>query len=151
MPETDPTARPPRVSLIDLHARELAGMGDDWEPHYYERHPPTLPTIYFEVRGAVAPILTRGPRKGRRDWKRSDPATERRLYIPVADHDAWVARWVERTGKCPRCVGTGEVFASWDRGEGTTYATCRDCGGTGAAPRPETQPIQTEAPAHARD
>jgi hypothetical protein len=119
--------------LIEIHARERLDAPPGWQAFFFSRMPPNGPTLYFEVRGAVVPLLTRGKRKGQPDWKARDRSTERTAYIPVAEHDAWVEGWRRRTGLCTGCLGKREVFAAWSKADGTKYMTCPDCGGTGKA------------------
>jgi hypothetical protein len=119
--------------LLNIHARERAGVGDDWEIYEFRCMPPEGPTLYYALVGAVAPVKARGKHRGRRDWGRMDKTTIRTVNIPAAEHRAWVEGWSASTGKCPGCVGEGDVFASWSRAEGTKTRPCGACGGTGKA------------------
>ena len=119
-----------RTNLIELHAREKAGV-PEWQAYFFACMPPTRNHLYFEVRGGVYPPVASGPRKGKPNWKKPVAGTERTLYIPVAEHDAWVAEWERTTGNCSECVGTGERIASVSKAEGQKMRPCRACGGTG--------------------
>lgn len=120
------------LNLFEEHARERAGMPPKWKVYRWACMPPGRPKpLYFECVGAVAPPYKSGPRKGRENWKRRDPETERTVYITPAEQDAWEAAWSARTGLCLECTGKGEKVKSWSAKEGTTYKPCRTCGGTG--------------------
>lgn len=122
------------TTLLEMQAREKAGMPPDWEACEWKCMPPgEVQPIYFAVKGAIAPVITRGPRKGQRNWARKIKSTVRSVAITPVDHEKWVAEWVTRTGKCPKCLGEGQVFARWNEAEGTTYKPCAECGATGKA------------------
>lgn len=118
-----------RLNLLDMQAAELAGMGPEWRPFKYEMVDGTSPGCLLD--GAVAPIFVRGKRKGYRNWKKKDPATVRRIFISPGDRMTYEVNWSKETGLCSVCVGTGEVFQSWRKDEGTTYKSCKVCDGTG--------------------
>lgn len=117
-----------RPNLLDMQAAERIGI-PDWLPYHYESIDGG-----FLLTGAVAPVITRGPRKGRRNWKKRDSATERKIVLTRDEVTQYQAAWSARTGKCHRCVGLGEVFASWSKVSGTKYKPCTACQGTGAKP-----------------
>jgi len=121
-----------RPNLMEMHARERAGMGEDWTVFLYRWMPPGGPPIYLEMTGAVAPQYRTGPRKGRTNYRRRDRATERTVYIRVEEHDAWLARWEGETGQCRGCAGVGDK--PWRSGpDGTETRPCHRCGGSGKA------------------
>jgi RecJ-like exonuclease len=72
----------------------------------------------------VTPLVSKGPNKGRPNWRKMDQATERVVIITVAEHEAWKLEWERKTGNCAECVGTG--ITAWER-------LCRRCGGSGKA------------------
>lgn len=118
--------------LIEIHAREKAGMPDTWRSWLWERvGPPEAPYPFIRLTGAVVPLLTRGPRKGKPNWRRKDKATERVVTITPDEHDAWATAWQARTGKCRDCMGEGRRPWSSSARDGTTYRSCKACEGTG--------------------
>jgi len=119
------------ISLVELHAREKSGQGEDWGVFRWEHMPESKGML---LTGAVAKTLYKsGKRKGTPNWKLRDTSTERRIFINYAERDAWDAQWEATTGKCSRCEGKGLTVAGWSRAEGQTYRACNTCGGTGAA------------------
>lgn len=122
-----------KIDLVELMARERAGMPDDWRAFRYSWMPPGGKPLYLEVVGAVAPIYTRGDRKGTPNFKRRDVSTERTVYLTPAEMDAWEKRWEHQTGACRHCAGSGERLVSWSRDSGTKTRPCEDCGGSGIA------------------
>lgn len=122
------------MKLLEMHAREMLGMSQAWGAFRFKAMPQEAgKVLYYEVTGAVAPLVSKGSCKGNRNWKRRDRATERVANIPVADHDAWTREWERQTGKCSNCVGEGKVMARWHYKEGMTYKTCPICLGSGKA------------------
>jgi hypothetical protein len=109
-------------SLLELHAMELLNAPRDWRAYRFEHR---LLTTYIE--GAVAPVITRGKRKGQRDWKKKGKSSS--IEYSHADHDVWIAAWQERTGLCARCEGRGEVFRRWSKETGTEFRLCPQCNG----------------------
>jgi len=130
------TQSPPqvRINLHEEHARDKYGLPPEWTAAQWECFPgtPGEPTLYVQLIGAVYEPVTRGPRKGKPNWDK--PIGKKTTAIlPVAEHDAWVRAWEQRTGKCSKCVGTGQTIARVSVQDGTEYRTCRTCGGTGRA------------------
>jgi hypothetical protein len=120
-----------RINLFEEHARALAKMPEEWKVYSFKAIPNSDGTLEFK--GAIAPIYSQGKSKGLPNWKMADKDSERAVYIKDADHDLWLVKWEASTGKCHQCVGTGEVFQSWETGKGVTYKKCSVCVGTGAA------------------
>jgi len=120
-----------RISLMDELARSLAGMGPDWSPFKYEaiggNDRPML------IVGAVAPTISRGPRKGRPNWQKRDPATERSVVILGEQMRRFEREWSAKTGLCARCVGHGDTLCGWSVVDGNRYRVCKKCNGTGKA------------------
>ncbi|MFZ4766298.1 MAG: hypothetical protein ACOYMN_15210 [Roseimicrobium sp.] len=122
------------MDLLEEHAREKAGMGEDWKGYHFQclpEHP--AKTELVTVTGAVAPKKLRGKRKGETNWDKMDRATKRTVYITLADHDAWVKAWESKTGLCSTCKGTKQEWAGWSAKEGTRYRPCKKCGESGLA------------------
>lgn len=121
------------MRLLDEHARDRAGLGEQWRPYHYEVvNEPGQPML-VKLIGAIAPPFVRGPRKGTPNWRQMDRATRRTIYITGAENDEWCRAWQERTGKCMECKGCGEVLQSWSAAHGVTMKACNACGGTGSA------------------
>lgn len=127
------------MNLMTEHARELLGMPPEWQGHTFEAMGHTMNyetntlsnARLFRVRGAVAPLLTKGRCKGGRNWKKRDKETDKTTYFTPEEHEQWLKQWEDKTGLCSKCQGSGEVFFSWSREEGTKLKQCERCGGTG--------------------
>lgn len=125
----------PSFGLLSEHARERTGMPEGWEAYRVESLPAGSKAEVIHVTGCMSPpLVMRGPRKGKPNWRRMDKSTVRETYIPVTEHDAWEIAWETRTGKCSMCKGRTHVFSSWSKGEGTKTRPCPRCLGTGDAP-----------------
>lgn len=121
-----------REHLIDIHAREKAGLPDGWRADIWEHvGPPEAPYPFLRLTGAVYPPVTRGPRKGRPNWKKPEAGTERVVTILPDEHEAWAIAWEGKTGRCRACMGEGRRVWGVSVKDGTTYKSCRMCGGSG--------------------
>lgn len=118
--------------LIDIHAREKAGMPDAWRSWRWEHvGPPEAPYPFLRVTGAVVPLVSRGQRKGKPNWRKKDAATVRVVTILPDEHEAWAVAWQERTGRCRRCTGEGRLPWRSSVEDGTTCRPCPACEGVG--------------------
>lgn len=138
----------PLGQLLEIQAREKLGMAPEWEFFRIQCMPPGgTETIYYAITGAIAPAITRGPRKGQRNWARKIKSTVRMVPITPEQHERWLAEWSARTGNCPKCAGDGKLFVRWNVVEGTTFKPCPDCNGTGKNKpepfRPDCLPVET--------
>ena len=115
-----------------IRDRERLPVGFDF--FRWECFPSVGETLYVEISGAVACKYTRGHKRGKTNWRTMDRPTRRTFVVPVKDYESYEKDWVVRTGKCPRCTGTGKTVTRIDFVAGvTTYKHCHDCGGTGNA------------------
>lgn len=123
-----------RMDLLSEHAREKSGYGETWHAYSFECLPHNGSGLfkYFAIRGAKTPLVTKGKRAGRPNWRQKDRSTDELIIITPEEHEHWLSRWRQATGKCSECVGEGRTVASFG-GSGTTYRTCRICGGSGLA------------------
>lgn len=125
------------MMLLEEHARELSGHGPNWSFYALEAiRGPDRELIATKITGAVAPAITRGPRKGQPNWRKLDRSTREVLYVTPAAHSAWCLLWEARTGKCRECAGDGEVCTGWSVAEGRRTKICPRCGGSGLAEKP---------------
>ena len=123
------------MQMLDDHAREIVKAEPNWEAFEYEaiRSDGAREITMMRVRGAVAPLITRGSRKGQRNWRARDKATERTAYFTPAEHREWLKRWEAATGKCSECRGEGKTVASVSVYEGVKHRECSACHGDGKA------------------
>jgi len=131
------------MDMLSEHAREMLGMPPEWSAYYFKaigHSSVESNTKLIQVKGAVAPLITRGKHKGAPNWRKSDKTTEREVFFTPGEHDEWCRQWEVRTGKCSKCMGSGKVFARWSITEGTSYKPCSTCNGTGKAPNTEACP-----------
>jgi hypothetical protein len=83
---------------------------------------------WFELEGGVAPLFKRGPRKGKKNWKKS---TDRRKFAISMERANEIAAEYRAAGMCDVCGANGKRSVSWSRDTGTSYEPCRACNGTG--------------------
>ena len=130
----------PRLDMLERCAREKVGF-DGWSVNLFRCMPPeTSETLYYHLEGAVCPVRKSGPRKGQANWPKRDKSTQHTVIVTPAEYEAWELAWIERTGGCAMCGGTGRLFVRWSKGEGTTWRPCNICDGTGnITPEPSLQ------------
>jgi hypothetical protein len=122
------------MNLFTEHARELMAMPPEWDAYEWEaigRERASDEAKLIRVAGAVAPLKTRGKYKGYPNWDKLDKGTIRTAYFTPDEHEAWLAQWETKTGKCANCMGSGEQFAGWSAEGGTRHKPCKKCGATG--------------------
>lgn len=121
-----------REQLFETHAREKIRMPPEWVFWRVENIGPPGQRIAIKVTGCVPGIFKGGPRKGQPNYDKPVPGTDREVWLLVAEHEAWKAEWEQKTGKCWRCVGHGNL--PWKSGpDGAVMRPCDRCGGTGKA------------------
>jgi hypothetical protein len=123
-----------RPNLYELHAREKAGLPQEWRLYKWELFPKAGPDfLYVQITGAVALTkYTKGPRKGRTNW--SQKSCQKTVILVRQEHEEWCREWERKTGKCQRCYGTGQSWAGWNHLTGDAWRDCRKCNATGKAP-----------------
>lgn len=120
-----------RPHLYDIWAAEKFGI-EGWEWVSARCLPKNPPYTHVEISGAVFPMVyTSGPNKGQTSYTKVQAGTQRTVIFSNEEFDAWTRDWEAKTGKCSKCVGTGEIQAGWDRKTGATYRPCGACRGTG--------------------
>lgn len=120
-----------RFNWFEAHAREKLGMPPEWQMSFWSTHGDVSDDASVEVGGAVYGLVTRGPRKGRPNWEKFEPGTKKTVWLHKHERVAFKQAWVERTGKCPSCYGTGQEWRGWNHLTGSKYETCTECRGSG--------------------
>lgn len=113
----------------NLIAVEKFGCADGWQWVTLEALGDGLPRekAISQVTGArYSTVLKSGPRKGRPNFKKPDPGTERTFCITFGDFDVYCLEWEQREGKCHKC---------WGRGS-DPWGTCGRCCGSGLGVKP---------------
>lgn len=110
--------------LCGRHAGEVArrklGVSAEWEVFAFERIDGTDAT---KLRLGVPRVLTKGKNKGRKRWD----GEEKVAIVTEGEEAAEFARYEQETGNCGRCLGTKEVFKSWNHITGTEMKPCPRC------------------------
>lgn len=119
------------MKLLNTQAKEKANMGDKWEPYQWQVLPRGGPYELAEVIGAIAPLYSKGKRKGEHNFDKMDRSTKKTIYITTAENAAFVEKWQRETGLCANCEGKGKTLKSWHNVNGVEYQDCKDCAGTG--------------------
>lgn len=130
----DPSAPEPQLDVRTEFLKERYGLPDDWIWHTFEGiDPPTYDFARYD--GGVYPwAITKGKYKGRTNYKKPVPGTERSVVLSDREFKAWLPTWEARTGKCHKCRGTGQEWRGWNHITGNKYRDCPRCGATGNAP-----------------
>lgn len=118
-------------NLLEILAREKAGMPAGWRVYKFECLPHGQDTIYYELAGAIVPRKTRGPHVGSLNWRRMDKTTRRPAILTVDAAANLADEWSKRTGLCITCVGKGQTLRSWSASTGSIFNPCKSCNGTG--------------------
>ena len=117
------------LTIVENKLRQIHGLGDGW--HVCKWEALGRPPIGTQFTFWKCPLVTRGERKGKPNWRKK--TDERIVSVTMFDGDRWTAEYETETGLCNNCMGTGETFKSWNRDTGTTMETCKRCGGSGKA------------------
>lgn len=121
-------------NIYELVAKAKYNLPDEW--HIYRWEALGIPGQRSDVlvTGAVAPLKTRGKRKGQRNWSKLDKSTKMQGAITNAEIEAFLSAYEASSGNCHECEGSKEQWAGWSATEGNRYVPCRRCGATGLAP-----------------
>lgn len=84
----------------------------------------------FLLHGCERKIISRGKNK---DKFKYDKKNVRRVIVTAEEIAAIEKEYQENTGLCVRCLGSGQVFASWSVDDGKKYKPCKICSGSGKA------------------
>jgi hypothetical protein len=122
-------ARSPN-DLKSLYVQEAEGVSEFWQWHSWSCTESAVPAGFERLIGCEAEPYKAGKRKGKPNWKKKIPGTEKTVFIKTADFKAFLLRWEQETGKCVNCFGTGQEWAG-SGVRGTRYRDCRKCGATG--------------------
>ncbi|EKD40821.1 MAG: hypothetical protein ACD_74C00157G0006 [uncultured bacterium] len=118
-------------TLMEIHAKEKIQAPPGFAFWLFEALPIPGPAQVMKLTGAVAPLFTRGPRKGELNFKKLDPTTLREVFLPVEEHKAWVEEWEKKTGLCSHCQGKGQRPVGWSAETGSRFKPCGVCNGSG--------------------
>jgi hypothetical protein len=118
------------MKFLELHAREKLGAPSNWYAYNFEVKDSPYGSFY-EVTGAIAPLLTKGPNRGKPNWKAKDKETKAVAQIQKQEHQKWVEEWEKETGICSTCENTGKEWIGWSQETGSRYKPCSRCGKNG--------------------
>lgn len=111
-----------RADLLEIYAKEKFELPEGWKVRTIEGFPPPgamiedLPAklqkcLYVIMTGAVAPLVTRGKRKGRLNWQKRDRSTQAKVLIEILKYEAWAQEW-ERQDRTARYLRSLDTAAS---------------------------------------
>lgn len=112
--------------LID-RARELLGLDETWHWCRLEM----LPRDRKPSEPATAVFVELGQMDCEKCEKFRKPFHS--IHLTLREEAANADQWSERTGKCSKCMGNGQVVAGISAAEGTRWRACARCEGTGKA------------------
>jgi hypothetical protein len=116
-----------KPNMLELCARQKLQQPDTWLAYRYEVKNHGTPGAYYEVKGAITPLKTRGKNKGQPNWGKLDKSTDFTAAIQFDQLAAFIKQWEADTGLCHKCGGTGQEFAEWSADEGTKTRPCMGC------------------------
>ena len=120
-----------RMDVLALSSKYSVPEG--WEVFIWETINMDTPNEAIQFTGAVVnETFKSGPRKGRKNFAKRDKSTEMKLVMTRPELHAFRENWGAENGKCPTCLGSGQVFQSWNHETGTTYRECNRCKASGS-------------------
>lgn len=120
--------KPDRPCSLEQQTREMYGLPAEWQVVVWKAIEIKNERIGVQVQGGIYPEkITRGPRKGRTNYKKPTVGSELTCTITEAQQKEWWAVWENETGLCGKCEGTGVVFGGWNHEKGTTLRECKAC------------------------
>lgn len=142
----DPPAPKRELDLRTEYLKERYGLPDEWVWCSFESiDPPTYEHSIYK--GGVYPFaITKGKHKGRTNYRKPLPGTERTCVINGREFEVWLPTWEAKTGKCHECRGTGQRWIGWNAAEGNRHCDCERCGATGNAPASRIEARRAETP-----
>lgn len=120
-----------KLKIIEARLRQENDLQPDFQFYRWEMLPEYGEPFYCELEGAIVPLVTRGTRKGKPNYKQKTGV--RKFAVTVETAAEWERQWSESTGKCIRCLGEKQIVWSVSVAEGTKYKPCPECHGTGKA------------------
>jgi hypothetical protein len=115
----------PKVNWYSLIGRELTGMPEEWT--WYSARALQDQARTIEIKGGIAPLFTRGKRKGDRNWAKRDRTKDRTVYMTMQQVAERQERWGRETSTCFMCQGTQKEWTGWSVTEGVKYKPCTRC------------------------
>jgi hypothetical protein len=113
------------INFLEVAARRKLGLSDAWKSYRWE-----VVSGGVIVDGEITTATySRGPRKGKPKFTGKGT----RVVVTDAEVKAEEALYVQTTGNCLECQGTGQEFESWTAGVGIKTRPCRKCEATGKA------------------
>lgn len=123
------TVEPPKRPDIDWYnetAKRCHGKPTGWRWYSLDSH--DKPPDFFLCGGAV-PLGFK--KSGRPKWP---PVKDCDLiWMKFSDVDETRRLWEIETGKCCKCLGTGQMNIGWSAAHGSEYGDCNKCNATGKA------------------
>ena len=119
------------MQLIENHVRRDRGLPDDFVFVRYEWLKDGSRVSMMRMDGGCCPLLMRGPRKGKPNYKKL--TNEQTFYVTTSEIDELKRRYEIETGKCCACEGEGKTVTRVSVVDGTEYRTCVKCNGSGKA------------------
>ena len=117
------------LKIIEDRLARDNNLPPDWHWDKWQLVGPVAAPWGHEFTGCRCPLVTRGPRAGRPNWKKK--TGERTFQVSTATAEQWAEDYRRESSHCSTCLGAGQEAAGWSQAGGTRYQTCRTCGGTG--------------------
>jgi hypothetical protein len=115
-----------RLEIIEARIRRENLLPDDFVFWHWECLPHGEPTIYIKIAGGRCPLVTRGKRKGKPNYRKA--TDKRNFFVGVERIEVWEMEYEAETGNCRSCLGSGNVVAEIDCVAGTaSYRKCSRC------------------------
>ena len=116
---------PVRIDHRERVARRKLGNPENFEFYHWRAFGDGNGRAVMLTGCVVTSVYSKGPRKGQPKYDGA-PMT---AYVTSDEEAEERTRWAAETGKCPECYGLGHCVTGWKRDVGTTWKTCRACGG----------------------
>ena len=120
------------ISTIEERLRAEHDLPSDfyfWQWECFPK-PPAIKCLYVQFTGSRCPLVTRGKRKGKPNYRKG---TDKQIFVvSTSEAETWESEYEQNTGNCRQCRGDGKEVKSIDCVNNvTTYRPCSTCRGSG--------------------
>lgn len=77
------------LDALSLYARQKENLPDDWYGYLFEVKESPFGR-FFEVTGKCCPLVTKGERKGKPNWKKGVKSTIKTVQVSPDEYQTWL-------------------------------------------------------------
>ena len=114
-----------KYDLYEIHAKQAADLGPEWKACGWRL---LKDALHMEITLGIPHVLQSGKRRGQPTFK---GVPQRKVMFTSIEHARWKTAWLAEHNMCEKCEGEGRIFLRYTIVEGSVYAPCEACAGTG--------------------